>query len=290
MLDNAKVQWSVERRAAKTLLGAALFFGDCAGAYGLPVGEALSRTLRGTQASAVVLDARAGTVLASTGGSSRGDLESAPGSVLKPLLLEFALEHGIVRPEMEVYCRRNLHIGGRALPCTHPADNPVFTAERALAESCNTWFAEMARRFTGPELEEALDGTDLPHQSMASANVEQRQLAVLGLLGVTTSPLKLARAYADLLKRAPPDGPVARGLEDSVKFGMASPAAVAGARILGKTGTASDPGAAWTHGWFAGAIPGRFVLVVYVPHGDGGTAARLAQLFFTAIASEGPAQ
>jgi cell division protein FtsI/penicillin-binding protein 2 len=83
---------------------------------------------------------------------------------------------------------------------------------------------------------------------------------------------------------------VARGLEDSVKFGMADPAAVPGVRILGKTGTASDPGEAWTHGWFAGAIPGRFVLVVYVPHGDGGTAARLAQRFFAAIASEGQAR
>lgn len=282
------MQWSVARRAATALFGASLFLGDGAGATGLPVGEALSRALRGTQALGVVLDSRTGAVLASTGDHGRSGLESTPGSVLKPLFLEYALEHGIVRPEMEVYCRRNLHIGGRAIACTHPADDPVFTAERALAESCNTWFAEMARRFTGPELEEALNWTHLPHRSMTLASVEQRQLAVLGLTGVTASPLELARAYADLLKRAPPDGPVVRGLEDSVKFGMADAAAVKGVRILGKTGTASDGGEAWTHGWFAGAIPGRLVLVVCVPHGDGGTAARLAQRFFQAVATEGP--
>jgi cell division protein FtsI/penicillin-binding protein 2 len=117
--------------------------------------------------------------------------------------------------------------------------------------------------------------------------VEQRQLAVLGLVGVTASPLELARAYRDLLMRAPPTGAVAHGLEDSVRYGMANPAAVAGVTILGKTGTASDFGEAWTHGWFAGALPGRFVIVVYVPHGDGADAARLAQRFFRAVAGEG---
>jgi cell division protein FtsI/penicillin-binding protein 2 len=273
-------------------------------ARAMPVGEALGQALRQTQASAVVLDWTTGRVLATAGARGRGDiesglgssapesglgsgLESAVGSAVKPLLLEYALEHGIVSAQTEVYCRRNLHVGARALPCTHPADDPVFTAERALAESCNTWFAAMARRFTGPELEAALREAGLPHAAMNAADAEKRQLAVLGLAGVTASPLELARAYAGLLRRAPPDGPVMRGLEDSVKFGMADAAAVKGVRILGKTGTASDGGEAWTHGWFAGAIPGRLVLVVYVPHGDGGTAARLAQRFFQAVATEG---
>ena len=209
--------------------------------------------------------------------------ESAPGSALKPLLLEYALEHGIVRAEMQVYCRRNLRVGGRSLRCSHPADQPVFTAQSALAESCNTWFAEMARRFSGPQLEAALEATHLPHRSMTSAGVEQRQLAVLGLSGVTASPLELARAYRDLLQHAPANGPVVRGLEDSVNFGMANPAKVAGVVILGKTGTANDPGEVRTHGWFAGAIPGRLLVVVYVRRGDGGAAARLAQTFFQTL-------
>jgi cell division protein FtsI/penicillin-binding protein 2 len=269
--------------AASLLLGTAVFATSWIHAGASPIANTLSEALRGTQAAAVVLDLRTGAVLASAGEPLRG----APGSAIKPLLLAYALEHGIVRPETEVYCHRNLHVGGRALPCTHAADLPVFTAESALAESCNTWFAEMARRFSGPQLEAALQGTHLPHTSMDTANVEQRQLAVLGLLGVTASPLELARAYRDLLQRVPPNGAVARGLKDSVSYGMANAAAVSGVAILGKTGTASDPGEAWTHGWFAGAIPGRFVLVVYVPHGDGGTAARLAQRFFRAVAPEG---
>lgn len=242
--------------------------------------RALDEALQGTQAAGLVLDARTGALLA-----ERGTMRhAAPGSAGKPLLLEYALEHGIVQAGTEVYCRRSLHIAGRALECTHPADNPVFTAERALAESCNTWFAELGRRFTGPQLEDVLREAGWDHQPMTHAGVDQRQLAVLGLSGVQVTPLELAKAYVALLGRAPEDGPVMLGLRDSVRFGMANGAAVPGMSVLGKTGTASDAGEAWTHGWFAGALPGRCVLVIFVPHGDGGTAAVLARRFFQLLA------
>ena len=244
--------------------------------------RALAQALHGTRASGVVLDARTGAILA----SSRTNPRATPGSALKPLLLEYALEHQIVHPETQVYCARNLRVGNRVLRCTHPADQPVFNAERALAESCNTWFAAMAQRFTGPQLEAALERSHLQHAPMNDASVEQRQIAVLGLGGVTVTPLELAQAYREMLARSPPDGVVARGLKESVDYGMANPAAVPGVAILGKTGTASDTGETWTHGWFAGAIRGQLVLVIYVPHGDGGTSARLAQTFFRMIAQQ----
>jgi cell division protein FtsI/penicillin-binding protein 2 len=281
-VDNAIVPEELTKRTA-AMLAIAILVASCVPACALPVKDALVQALRGTQASAVVLDTQTVAVLASAGKPRR----ATPGSAVKPLLLEYALEHGVVDPAMEVYCRRNVHVGGRALPCSHPADHPVFTAESALAESCNTWFAELARRFSGPELEAALDDAHLPHTPMRGANVEQRQLAVLGLVGVTTSPLELALAYRDLFEDMPSAGPVAQGLQESVGYGMANPAAVAGVRILGKTGTASGIRETWTHGWFAGGIPGRVVIVIYVPHGDGGTAASLAQKFFLAVTSEG---
>jgi membrane carboxypeptidase/penicillin-binding protein len=143
----------------------------------------------------------------------------------------------------------------------------------------------MARRFSGAQLEAALESNHLPHASMTNANIEQRQLAVLGLSGVTASPMDLAQAYRELLRHLAPDALIARGLKESVDYGMANPAAVAGTTILGKTGTAGDPSQAWTHGWFAGAVSGRLVVVIYVPHGDGGTAARLAQKFIATVAT-----
>lgn len=239
--------------------------------------RSLAQALAGTQASGIVLDGRSGAVLATCGVARRG----TPGSAIKPLLLDYALAHNIVRAETEVYCRRDLRIGARSLPCTHPPDQPVFDARSALAESCNTWFAAMGRRFTNEQLEDALKLTRLPHRSMSGATAEQRELAVLGLEGVSASPVELASAYREMLGRA--NGVVAGGLRDSVAFGMAHPAFVRGLNIAGKTGTASDPGEAWTHGWFAGALDGR-VVVIFVPHGDGGTAATLAQAFFRSMA------
>ena len=277
-------QVSVGRRIPAALIGPLFLL--CIPAFGSHnnplLSRALAQALHGTQASAVVLDARTGAVLTSAGSNSR----ATPGSSLKPLLLEYALEQGIVHPETQVYCTRNLHVGNRALHCTHPADHPVFNAERALAESCNTWFAAMAQRFTGQQLDAALERSHLQHAPMNDAPVEQRQLAVLGLNGVTVTPLELAQAYREMLARSPPDSVVARGLKESVDYGMASPAAVPSVAILGKTGTASDPGETWTHGWFAGAIRGQLVLVIYVPHGDGGTSARLAQTFFRMIVQQ----
>ena len=240
------------------------------------------RAMDGTSASVVVLDQSTGAVLAQTGRQGF----SSPGSVIKPLLLNFALEHGIVSEHTEVYCRRNLKIAGRALPCTHPAEQPVFTAERALAESCNTWFAEMGRRFSGKELDAALRQLGLSHGPVIGSSLEERQLIVLGLHGVTATPLQLALAYRDLLSHAPPEGVVQRGLLGSVSYGMARPASVQGISILGKTGTASESGEAWTHGWFVGAIRNRLIIAVYVPHGDGGTAAALAQRFFRDLSQE----
>lgn len=253
------------------------------GAHAEQTSSALASALRGTQASALLLNAKSGAVVASVGVERRG----TPGSSIKPLLLTYALEHSIVRADTQAYCRRDLHIAGRPFPCTHPANDPVFIAQNALAESCNTWFAVMGQRYSGPALEAALREYNLPHDNMGHANVEQRQLATLGLRSVRVSLLELGLAYLRMLRRVPADGVIARGLQDSVDFGMASPAAVKGLTILGKTGTASDPGEAWTHGWFVGALPGRLLLIVYVPHGDGGTAAQLAQHFFRQIAADG---
>lgn len=241
--------------------------------------EGLAAALKNTQSSGVVLDLLTGSLVAVIGRSRGG----TPGSTLKPLLLEYGLRHGIVTSETKVFCNRNLRVGERSLPCTHPARESVFSAESALAESCNTYFADMARRFSSRDLETVLREARIPHRSLSRATPEERELAMLGLEGVTITPIELARAYRRLSKSLEEDGPVVRGLTDSVNYGMANAARVPGMTILGKTGTAKNPRESWTHGWFAGILPGRLVLVVFVPRGDGGVAARVARAFFVEL-------
>jgi cell division protein FtsI/penicillin-binding protein 2 len=239
----------------------------------------LNVALRGTQASAVILDFKTGRLV----GELREMRRETPGSTLKPLILDYALRNNIIHPNTQIFCNRNLHIGGRPLPCTHPADANVFVAETALAESCNTYFADLAKRFSSATLEDALGQSGISYDPSVVATIDDRELMVLGLKGVKVSPLELAVAYRRMALGLHADSPVALGLAGSVKYGMSNGASVSGMTILGKTGTASNAGESWTHGWFAGYIPGQVILVVLVPHGDGGTAALLARKFFLDI-------
>ena len=241
---------------------------------------ALTRALKNTQASAVIIQLTDGRVVAKVGEPK----PSTPGSTIKPLLLAWALHHGTIQPDTKIYCRRALQVAQQRLPCTHPADQTIFTAQSAIAESCNTYFATFALRMRDTDLEAALQATHLPHTDATNDSPEQRERTVLGLEGLTATPLQLARAYRALLLNEDPNSAVIRGLRDSVNFGMADPAHVDGMELLGKTGTASDSHQHWTHGWFAGALPGKFVIVIYLPRGNGGDAAALAGAFFRATA------
>jgi membrane peptidoglycan carboxypeptidase len=243
---------------------------------------ALLAALRGTPAIGIVIDVKTGQPLAASGNVNN---RSTPGSLLKPLFLAGALEQNVITPQTTTFCRRNFHIqqGSRDwnLTCTHPQTNVAFNAREALAYSCNRYFAGLADRIT-PAQAAAI----LAHYGIASPlsqTREQKELLVLGLSGVTVSPKQIAIAFRRLALHGNV-GVVREGLADSVIYGMAHNAAVRGMDIEGKTGTASDPGESWSHGWFAGtglAGARQVVLVVYLDHGNGADAARLAQHFFS---------
>lgn len=256
----------------------------------------LNAALAGTNAVAIVLDRHDGRLIAAVREDEAGRRASAPGSVLKPFFLTAALREGRVRPETTVACHGDLRIAGRDVACTHPRAVNVLDAEQALAYSCNAWFANLARRFAPDEAVQILwtygfgSATGLMHADAAGAvevprNDAEVQLLVLGLSDIRVTPLQLARAYFRLGQKLEGTPVVLRGLEGSVAYGMAHNAATAGMTIAGKTGTASEAGEAWTHGWFAGLASrgtedAGAVVVIYVPHGNGADAAGLAHRFF----------
>jgi cell division protein FtsI/penicillin-binding protein 2 len=267
---------------------------------------ALASALRTTPAIGVVLNVKSGHLVAAVKAPEAARQRSAPGSILKPLFLTAALEQREVLPQTTVFCRRNLHLseGNREwnLACTHPQSDVAFTAKEALAYSCNQYFAALADRISPRQASAILESYGLaqaPHLFAGEASgavptpksQEQKELLVLGVAGVTVSPAQMAVAYRKLAlelddARAPAAlDAVREGLKDSVSYGMAHNAAVPEMEIAGKTGTVGDAGQLWSHGWFAGTGylgHEQYVVVIYLPRGNGADAARLAQHFFLA--------
>src|SRR5579872_2408316 len=201
--------------------------------------RALDDALAGTDAVAVVLDAQDSRLIAAVREEEAGQRASAPGSTLKPFFLAAALRQGRVGAETTVVCHGNLRIGGRDVACTHPRDVNVLDAEQALAYSCNTWFASLARRFAPRDAVEVLRTYGFGNQTglvsgegpgvlQTPRNDAEVQLLVLGLSDIRVTPAQLARAYFRLGQQLEQMPVVRKGLEGSVAFGMAHNASTAG--------------------------------------------------------------
>ncbi len=219
-------------------------------------------------ACAVVLRASDGSVVRFENETAARWRLAAPGSTVKPVVLEAFRNRGIVA------CKRPLVIGGRRLDCTHVEVPFPVDAETALAASCNSWFAEMAKIASAELVYETLRRAGA--EAAPARDVDRLQLQALGLEGVRFTPLALAGAYRRIAVSGEPV--VKRGLERAVREGTAQLASVEGLEIAGKTGTTKE-GA-----WFAGYAPAREARIVVVTHQPGGTggtdAAPLAREIF----------
>ena len=123
----------------------------------------LQTSLERTPATAIILDAQTGQLLATVKPAEAAQLQALPGSILKPLFLAEALRQNAIQPTTKVFCRRDLRINGRDLQCTHPQNNITFDATEALAYSCNTYFADLAKRLSAQTLQDTAAHYGLGH-------------------------------------------------------------------------------------------------------------------------------
>ena len=264
--------------------------------------QALDASMGNASGAALVLSVSSGQLLA----SYRLDVATlrlaAPGSTIKPFTLLALIHSGRFNPREQLRCHRTVNLAGHRLDCTHPDPPSSLDAVEALAYSCNSYFAKAGAHLTDKDLRQEFERAGffsktelLPREAsgkmLHSESVEQLQLQALGASGIELTPAELAYAYRALARRRRDDHDPAlfvvyAGLEGSTSYGMAHPAQPSGFAVAGKTGTASSPHSAATHGWFAGYAPAqnpRIVVVVYLERGRGMDAAAVAQKVFVAF-------
>jgi cell division protein FtsI/penicillin-binding protein 2 len=265
---------------------------------------AVDRAMEARSGAVVVEDVATATILASYGLEEAAQHRARPGSTLKPFVLMTLLETGKLRANEELVCRRKLRIGSVEMDCTHTVSVNLLNVKEAIAYSCNSYVAQVARRISSAEMADALrmagfsSPTGLVRNEVSGhvdqpATTEELQLEALGDWGIEVTTLELLAAYRGLALRrrsgdTGADSPVLDGLEGSVKYGMAHAAHVEGMSIAGKTGTVASKNSAITHGFFAGYAPANkpeIALVVYIERGRGGDAAAAAQTVFAAFAA-----
>lgn len=233
--------------------------------------HAVTRSMKGRDGAVAVLRISDGSLLARHRPDFMKSEHAPPGSAVKPFTLKALLRGGV----STALCRRALSINGQRLDCSHPTVSEPLTPASALALSCNSWFAATAAKLSPDLLWRELNAAGF------TAGIAQSRdaliLQALGIDGVTSTPLAMARAYRrlalDQTNSTAQFAPIYEGLAESVNRGTSM---AAGPGVLGKTGTTRDSA------WFAG-FNQEIVLAVYLFQGTGGAdAAPIAGEVFAA--------
>ena len=233
-----------------------------------------------------------------------------PGSTFKIVTLEAALAAGYDLDD-EVPCPARVVVGGLAVSNLDDRDLGEVALGEAFAASCNTTFALLAEEVGAEALEDATArfGFEVePAHPLSAfggsfpspADTAELAAAGFGQARVEASPLQLAAvaaAVTDGVWRQPyllrEDGPgatssLATGVADRLRTalelvvteGTGTAAAVEGADVGGKTGTAEVAGESAAHAWFIGTVEGLGFAVLVEGGGSGGeVAAPLAAAF-----------
>ncbi len=214
-------------------------------------------------------------------GAPRGPL--SVGSLQKPFLVRAWASAHPGREAPRQVCR-----GGDA--CWYRPGHGELGLVEALAQSCNSYFRELAAAVPGPELASALrdagfrlDATPSPSEAIG-LDPSQR---------VTIEPGRLLAAYATLLREpwSPGEqlrGQVLAGLRAAASRGTAS--ALRDRNVWAKTGTSAavDGRPLGTSGWVVTVDDAGRARLGLLAHGTGREAARALAAGAASAASPGP--
>lgn len=191
--------------------------------------EKLSQDFTADDISYFLLDAYTGAVLASRW--SEAERPIPLGSLVKPFTaLAYAQRHGYRYPVYTCH--------GATSECWRARPHGKVNIVSALANSCNSYFLEMASQLSSADMQDVVSqfGLDSPGDSLTGPH----------LMGLgedwAISPLHMARAYLELNRRRadPGIGEILSGLRQSALSGTGSGIghALRQSGAMAKTGTA----------------------------------------------------
>lgn len=207
---------------------------------------------------AVVMDISTGAVLACEPASWK-TRSLPPGSLAKIVTAHAGLRTGAITPSTRYHCNNAITIRGTRYNCTVPGGHGSLDMQEALAQSCNIWFYQAARRIGAHEILRSWEQLGVNASSGASEVTSAERLAV-GQQGPDVTATEMAALIRTVaMKRNDPQSPcrtIAPALRKAVTTGTATALSDAAWPCAGKTGSPehiADPDK--RHGWFIGWAP-----------------------------------
>lgn len=215
------------------------------------------------------------------------DEKFPPGSLMKLITAETLVEKGEV---WNYRCVGHEKINGKKYQCWTYRGHGSVDLPRALAYSCNLFFATLGNRMGAEAVLKALKS----YSFSETPSLEKLRQAELPKFAIgdsplfKVSPLEMAVFWQTYLTKMgdPAFAGIRQGLLRSVTEGTASRLKVKGMTFLGKTGTSDSMGKSYkTDGWFLGAAPAespQAAIVVFLREAHGfEEPVALAEKFFS---------
>src|SRR5262249_53066427 len=239
--------------------------------------------------SIIVLDAGNGRVRAVVNKEYAWEHDYPIGSVIKPFVAAAMLHDRSLNPEEPFLCPGRIKIGNTIFRCSHPLQKEPINLERAIALSCNCYFAHLADALNIDSLRRELQYRGFGKITDLNADNERAgKLAAIGddaqrnaliAIGetdeITTTPIELSVAMLSLVGGKSPLKPHIGDIKTPIAERPGEPTSssiLIGMRgcleygtgtkqrnwkelpftVIGKTGTPTIPGNTVTYGWFSG--------------------------------------
>ncbi len=251
--------------------------------------QAAIEALAGREGTLIVMDPQNGRLRAVVNPRLAFEQAFPPGSAIKPFIALSALRGGVLDAETRSLCRGRYARDGFEIVCSHPRDPSPFTAPKALAYSCNHYFATLAERLSPSRFDATLASFRFGLQTGVNQGRESCGRLPQGDWGphialgedsqFRVTPIQLLLAYSALVNGGylhhpqPVMGPgvevgrvtslyiasehrklIIEGMRGAVRYGTAAGAKLGSMPryVFGKTGTSTASNGFRTQGWFVG--------------------------------------